>query len=123
MNRELHRLAARKQVLLAELQLQRMQITLYASDARDALRPAGLIGGAVARPAAAMALVDTRAVVAFLEVGYSPSSFQSASTRRLTAASMAIGRPHVRCVSAGHLPVASMPILLPSPATGEAKSR
>jgi len=58
-NRELHRLAARKQVLLAELQLQRMQITLYASDARDALRPAGLIGGAVARPAAAMALVDT----------------------------------------------------------------
>ena len=59
MNRELHRLAARKQVLLAELQLQRMQITLYASDARDALRPAGLIGGAVARPAAAMALVDT----------------------------------------------------------------
>jgi hypothetical protein len=58
-NRELHRLAARKQVLLAELQLQRMQMTLYASDARDALRPAGLIGGAVARPAAAMALVDT----------------------------------------------------------------
>src|SRR5439155_19308298 len=65
----------------------------------------------------------TRAVVAFLEVGYSASSFQSASTRRLTAASMAIGRPHVRCVSAGHLLVASMPILLPSPATGEAKSR
>jgi len=57
-NRELHRLAARKQVLLAELQLQRMQITLYASDARDALRPAGLIGGAVGRPAAAVALVD-----------------------------------------------------------------
>ena len=59
MNRELHRLAARKQVLLAELQLQRMQMSLYASDAREALRPAGLIGGAVARPAAAMALVDT----------------------------------------------------------------
>ena len=59
MNRELHRLAARKQVLLAELRLQRMQMSLYASDARQALRPAGLIGGAVARPAAALALVDT----------------------------------------------------------------
>jgi len=45
--------------LLAELQLQRMQMSLYASDARQALRPAGLIGGAVARPAAALALVDT----------------------------------------------------------------
>jgi hypothetical protein len=59
MSRELHRLAARKQVLLAELQLQRMQMSLYASDARQALRPAGLIGSAMARPAAAMALVDT----------------------------------------------------------------
>jgi hypothetical protein len=59
MSREMRRLAARKQVLLAELQLQRMQMSLYASDAREALRPAGLIGGAVARPAAAMALVDT----------------------------------------------------------------
>ncbi len=59
MSRELHRLAARKQVLLAELQLQRLQMSLYASDARQALRPAGLIGGAVARPAAALALVDT----------------------------------------------------------------
>jgi hypothetical protein len=58
MNRELHKLAARKQMLLAELQLQRLQLSLYASDAREALRPAGLIGGAVARPAAAMALVD-----------------------------------------------------------------
>jgi len=58
-SRELQRLAARKQMLLAELQLQRLQMSLYASDARQALRPAGLIGGAVARPAAAMALVDT----------------------------------------------------------------
>jgi hypothetical protein len=58
-NRELRRLAARKQVLLAELQLQRMQMSLYAGEAREALRPDGLIGGAVARPAAAMALIDT----------------------------------------------------------------
>ena len=59
MNRSLRQLAARKQVLLAELQLQRMQLSLYAGDARDALRPAGLVGGAVARPAAAIALVST----------------------------------------------------------------
>ncbi len=58
MNRSLRRLSARKQMLLAELQLQRMQLSLYAGDARAALRPAGLIGGAVARPAAVIALVD-----------------------------------------------------------------
>ncbi|HEX8012210.1 MAG TPA: hypothetical protein VF814_14950 [Casimicrobiaceae bacterium] len=58
MNSALRKLAARKQMLLAELQLQRMQMSLYAGDAREALRPAGLIGGAVARPAAAMALAD-----------------------------------------------------------------
>jgi hypothetical protein len=57
-NRSLRGLSARKQMLLAELQLQRMQLSLYAGDARAALRPAGLIGGAVARPAAAIALVD-----------------------------------------------------------------
>jgi hypothetical protein len=59
MSQTLDKLAARKQVLLAELQLQRMQLALYAADARAALRPAGLIGGAVARPAAAIALVDS----------------------------------------------------------------
>ena len=58
MNRSLRQLSARKQVLLAELQLQRMQLSLYAGDAREALRPAGLVGGAIARPAAAIALVD-----------------------------------------------------------------
>jgi hypothetical protein len=59
MNQTLSKLAARKQVLLAELQLQRMQLALYAADVREALRPAGLIGRAVARPAAAIALVDS----------------------------------------------------------------
>jgi hypothetical protein len=58
MNHSLRTLAVRKQVLIAELQLQRMQISLYAGDVREALRPAGLIGRAVARPAAAIALVD-----------------------------------------------------------------
>jgi hypothetical protein len=59
MNHSLRRLMARKQVLLAELQLQRMQLALHAGDVREALRPAGLIGGALARPAAAVALVDS----------------------------------------------------------------
>src|SRR5208282_1664510 len=44
--------ATRKQLLLAQAQLQRMQLSLYVDDARDALRPAGVIGSAVARPAA-----------------------------------------------------------------------
>jgi hypothetical protein len=51
--------AARKQVLVAQAQLLRMQLALYVDDARDALRPAGVIGGAVARPAALVVLVDT----------------------------------------------------------------
>jgi len=59
MSQSLERLAARKQILLAQSQLQRMQLALYAGDARDALRPAGLMGGAIARPAAAIALVST----------------------------------------------------------------
>lgn len=59
MNHSLPKLAVRKQVLIAELQLQRMQLALHAGDVREALRPAGLIGRAVARPAAAIALVDS----------------------------------------------------------------
>jgi hypothetical protein len=58
---ELAKLAARKHVLLSELELQRMQMSLHASDARAALRPSGLIGGiggAIARPAALIALLD-----------------------------------------------------------------
>jgi len=58
MSRSLEQLAARKQILLAESQLQRMQLALYVGDARDALRPAGLMGGAIARPAAAVAVVN-----------------------------------------------------------------
>jgi hypothetical protein len=54
----LERLGARKQMLIAELQLQRMQMSLHAADARNALRPAGLVGGAIARPAALIALID-----------------------------------------------------------------
>ena len=63
MSRFLERTAARKQLLLAEAQLQRMQLSLYLDDARDALRPVGLVGSAVARPAALIAVVDTVARV------------------------------------------------------------
>ena len=51
-------LAARKQLLLAQSRLQRMQLSLYVGDARDALRPAGLIGGAMVQPAAFFALLE-----------------------------------------------------------------
>ncbi len=58
MSDSLRRAAARKQVLIAQSQLQRMQLALYADDARNAVRPAGLIGAGMARPAALVALVD-----------------------------------------------------------------
>lgn len=54
---------------------------------------------------------------------YRPNSSHKAWARACTAASITMGRPHSRCVSPGHLLVASSPILLPSPLTGEAKSR
>ncbi len=58
MSQAAQRLAARKQLLLAQSQLQRMQLALYAGDARDALRPASLVGTAMVRPAALIALID-----------------------------------------------------------------
>ena len=58
MNQTFARLEARKHMLVAELELQRLQMRLHAADARGALRPAGLLGGAIARPAALIALVD-----------------------------------------------------------------
>jgi len=54
---------------------------------------------------------------------HSASDWKMASTRAVTAASPSMQRPHSRLVSPGHLLVASSPILLPSPLTGEAKSR
>jgi hypothetical protein len=59
MNGSLQALAERKKILVARSHLERMQLMLYAGDVRAALRPAGLIGGAIARPAAALALVNT----------------------------------------------------------------
>ena len=59
MRRALQRIAARKQVLLAQAQLQRMELALHIDAARNALRPVGLLGSSMARPAALVALVDT----------------------------------------------------------------
>ena len=58
MSAKLDELAARKALLVARLRLERLQVALYAGDLRDAVRPAGLIGSAVAKPAAAVALVE-----------------------------------------------------------------
>ncbi|MGH8851405.1 MAG: hypothetical protein ACREYD_10445 [Casimicrobiaceae bacterium] len=63
MSRRLDELGARKSLLVAQLRLQRMELALHAGDVRSALRPAGLIGGAVAQPAAVIALVETIAPV------------------------------------------------------------
>ena len=54
---------------------------------------------------------------------HNPKSAHKSSTLLLTAASITIGVPHSRCVSPGHLFVASKPIFEPKPETGEAKSR
>ncbi|HXX86779.1 MAG TPA: hypothetical protein VEN29_22710 [Casimicrobiaceae bacterium] len=59
MSAHLEELAARKALLLSRLRLERMQVALYAGELRESLRPAGLIGGAVAKPAAAVALLET----------------------------------------------------------------
>jgi len=59
MSAHLEELAARKALLVSRSRLERMQIALYAGELRDSLRPAGMIGGAVAKPAAAVALLET----------------------------------------------------------------
>jgi len=59
MSARLDALAARKALLLSRLRLERMQVALSAGELRDAVRPAGLIGSAVAKPAAAVALLES----------------------------------------------------------------
>ncbi len=63
MSTRLDELAARKSLLVAQLRLQRMEFALHAGDVRTSLRPAGLIGSAVAQPAAVIALVEAIAPV------------------------------------------------------------
>jgi hypothetical protein len=59
MSARLDELAAHKALLLSRLRLERMQVALYAGELRGAIRPAGLIGSAIAKPAAAVALFET----------------------------------------------------------------
>ncbi|HEX7271409.1 MAG TPA: hypothetical protein VF420_04570 [Casimicrobiaceae bacterium] len=58
MSARLDELAERKQLLLAQLQLQRMEAALRATELREAIRPASMIGGAITRPAAVIGLID-----------------------------------------------------------------
>jgi hypothetical protein len=59
MSARLDAIAQRKKLLVSQLQLQRMETTLRSSELREAFRPSSLIGGAVAQPAALIALIDT----------------------------------------------------------------
>jgi hypothetical protein len=59
MSARLDELAAHKALLLSRLRLERMQVALYAGELRDSIRPAGLIGSALAKPAAAVAVFET----------------------------------------------------------------
>ena len=51
-------LAARKALLIARLRLQRMELALHASAAREMLRPASLVASAIAKPAALVAVFE-----------------------------------------------------------------
>ncbi|HVP89367.1 MAG TPA: hypothetical protein VMU79_14960 [Casimicrobiaceae bacterium] len=59
MSRRLEDLGQRKDLLVARLQLRRMELTLHAGELRDSLRPKNLIGGSIAQPAAVIALLET----------------------------------------------------------------
>jgi len=54
----LDELAARKELVVARLQLQRMETELRVTQLREALRPASSIGSAIARPAAMIGVLD-----------------------------------------------------------------
>jgi hypothetical protein len=54
----LEELAARKELVVARLQLQRMETALRVTEVREALRPVGTIGRAIARPAAVVGMLD-----------------------------------------------------------------
>jgi len=59
MTSRLEVLADRKRLLVTRLQLQRMELSLRTSELREALRPANVIGGTFAQPAALVAIVQT----------------------------------------------------------------
>jgi hypothetical protein len=63
MTSRLHELADRKQLLVTRLQLQRMELSLRASELRESVRPANVIGGTFAQPAALVAIIETIAPI------------------------------------------------------------
>ena len=63
MSSRLDVLSDRKTLLVTRLQLQRLEVSLRASELREALRPANLIGGSFAQPAALVAIVETIAPI------------------------------------------------------------
>ena len=63
MSKSLSELSAQKALLITKLRLQRMELAVHADDVRNAIRPAGMIGGAVVQPAAVVALVETIAPI------------------------------------------------------------
>jgi hypothetical protein len=58
MSASLEDLATRKALLLTRSRLERMQLALSSGELRDAVRPASLVGSAIAKPAAAVALFE-----------------------------------------------------------------
>jgi len=58
MSARLDALATRKSLLVAQMRLQRLELSVHAGDVREAIRPASMIGGAIAKPAATIALVE-----------------------------------------------------------------
>jgi len=59
MSARLDALAERKALLVARLQLQRMETTLRVNELRETLRPKRVIGGAISQSAALIALINT----------------------------------------------------------------
>jgi hypothetical protein len=77
-------LAARKALLVARSRLQRMELALHAGAAREAMRPASLIAGAIAKPAALVAVFEVVAPLLGLK--------RYARWARLASAAFAVSR-------------------------------
>ena len=83
----------------------------------------GMAANRAARQQAAQRMPRAYLYRVCADAGHNPSCCQMSSTRAFTSGAITIGVPHSRLVSPGHLLVASMPILLPRPLIGDAKSR
>jgi hypothetical protein len=71
----------------------------------------------------ASVIANARLTLGYVVVEVRSTASAMLRTARCTSAGISIARPHSRCVSPGHLLVASKPILPPRPLVGEAKSR